>query len=302
MRTANWPFAFEAKKQQKDQDRLEPLQDDCCNASVQKIGIKTILGKDKIRRHDARKDLPSQTEIDAKEFWVSTRTILLQTGSTILLVLHMEILALKVCMHMNKNNDKETLVGTESIERLKQRILILMINGSNSATSSQCCKDTGDHGHGVHGKDALIHSDQHAGTPSTSSAPAEQLVEIKAAPDLHSKLDKMFPDTICGQAGLQNCVDAPLHNCLAREDEEITTLEQGYELTRTWVAGYMDVIGHLFNSEALFSCTSHFNTYYCTAEFPNNEDDWQLRHWVSPRVVNSFQLREQAQLQYIELA
>lgn len=40
------------------------------------------------------------------------------------------------------------------------------------------------------------------------------------------KLDKMFPDTICGQAGLQNCVDAPLHNCLAREDEEITTLEQ----------------------------------------------------------------------------
>lgn len=40
------------------------------------------------------------------------------------------------------------------------------------------------------------------------------------------KLDKMFPDTICDQAGLQNCVDAPLHNCFAREYKEITTLEQ----------------------------------------------------------------------------
>lgn len=64
----------------------------------------------------------------------------------------------------------------------------LQHKGSNSATSSRFRKDTSDHGHGAHGKDALIHSDQHAGAPSTSSAPAEQLVEIKAAPDLHSKV------------------------------------------------------------------------------------------------------------------
>lgn len=52
MRTANWPFAFEAKKQQKDQDRLEPLQDDCCNASgkldMQKINwLTTKHGSEK---------------------------------------------------------------------------------------------------------------------------------------------------------------------------------------------------------------------------------------------------------------
>lgn len=50
MRTANWPFAFEAKKQQKDQDRLEPLQDD--NASgkldMQKINwLTTKHGSEK---------------------------------------------------------------------------------------------------------------------------------------------------------------------------------------------------------------------------------------------------------------
>lgn len=52
MRTANWPFAFEAKKQQKDQDRLDPLQDDCCNASgkldMQKINwLTTKHGSEK---------------------------------------------------------------------------------------------------------------------------------------------------------------------------------------------------------------------------------------------------------------
>lgn len=84
----------------------------------------------------------------------------------------------------------------------------LQHKGSNSATSSQSCKDTGDHGHGVHGKDALIHSDQHAGTPSTSSAPAEQLVEIKAAPDLHSK--------VCGDRAKRRDTDLFGSNPLCR--------------------------------------------------------------------------------------
>lgn len=56
MRTADWPFAFKGlinTHQQKDQDRLELLQDDYCNASgkldMQKINwLTTKHGSEKM--------------------------------------------------------------------------------------------------------------------------------------------------------------------------------------------------------------------------------------------------------------